>query len=79
MDQLIKLSIATALWSVMLMTAGCAEIKPYDPPDYREEPPVHGLLTGSEGEFVIYRKADEPGTGSEAGNGSDETAGDLIQ
>ena len=79
MDQLIKLSIATALWSVMLMTAGCAEIKPYDPPDYREEPPVNGLLTGAEGEFVIYRKADEPGTGSEAGNGSDETAGDLIQ
>jgi len=74
MDQLIKLSIATALWSVMLMTAGCAEIKPYDPPDYREEPPVHGLLTGSEGEFVIYRKADKPAPNSEAGKGADENA-----
>ena len=69
----------TLLWAAVLLIAGCAGITPYDPPDYREEPPVNGLLTGAEGEFVIYRKADEPGTGSEAGNGSDETAGDLIQ
>ena len=79
MDQLIKLSIATALWSVMLMTAGCAEIKPYDPPDYREEPPVHGLLTGSEGEFVIYRKADKPATNSESSKESDESANNGKQ
>jgi hypothetical protein len=79
MDQLIKLSIATALWSVMLMTAGCAEIKPYDPPDYREEPPVHGLLTGSEGEFVIYRKADKPAPNSESSKGSDESANNGKQ
>ena len=69
----------TLLWAAVLLITGCAGITPYDPPDYREEPPVNGLLTGAEGEFVIYRKADEPGTGSEAGNGSDETAGDLIQ
>jgi hypothetical protein len=32
------------------------------------------VLTGSEGEFIIFRKADEPETGSEAGKRSDETA-----
>ncbi len=32
------------------------------------------MLTGSEGEFIIFRKADEPETGSEAGKRSDETA-----
>ena len=67
----------TLLWAAVLLITGCAGITPYDPPDYREEPPVNGLLTGAEGEFVIYRKADEPGTGSEAGNGSDETADDC--
>jgi hypothetical protein len=38
-----------------------------------------GLFTGSEGEFVIFRKADEPETGSEAGKRSDETADDEQQ
>jgi hypothetical protein len=70
--------IQKALWIspllVVLLVAGCAGITPYDPPDYREEPPVNGLLTGAEGEFVIYRKADEPATGSEASKGSDETS-----
>ena len=33
-----------------------------------------GLFTGSEGEFVIYRKVDESETGSEASQRSDETA-----
>ena len=42
--------------------------------DYRQEGPERGLFTGSEGEFVIFRKADEPETGSEAGKKSDETA-----
>ena len=32
------------------------------------------MLTGSEGEFIIFRKADEPETDSEAGKRSDETA-----
>ena len=53
---------------------GCAGIKPYEPRDYRQEGPERGLFTGSEGEFVIFRKADEPETGSEAGKKSDETA-----
>ena len=56
-----------------LLVIGCAGIKPYEPRDYREEGPEKGLLTGSEGEFVIFRKADEPEAGSEAGKKLDET------
>jgi hypothetical protein len=59
---------------VALLVTGCAGIKPYEPRNYREEGPERGLFTGSEGEFVIFRKADEPETGSEAGKRSDETA-----
>ncbi len=59
---------------VALLVAGCAGIKPYEPRDSREEGPEKGLLTGSEGEFIIYRKADEPETGNEASKKSDETA-----
>ena len=73
MDQFIKVAIAAALWTVVFIAAGCAEITPYDPPDYREAPPGNGLLTGAEGEFVFYRKVDEPETGSESGKGSNET------
>jgi hypothetical protein len=56
------------------MFAGCAGITPYDPPDHGEPPPSRGLFSGADGEFVIYRKAEEPKTGSEAGKRSDETA-----
>ena len=67
-----------ALWIspllVALLVAGCAGIKPYEPRDDREEGTEKGLFTGSEGEFVIYRKANEPETGSEAGKKADETA-----
>jgi len=66
-----------ALWIgpllVALLVTGCAGIEPYEPRDNREEGPEKGLLTGSAGEFVIFRKADEPETGSEAGQRSDET------
>ena len=68
-----------ALWIglllvALLVIAGCAGIKPYEPRDNREEGPEKGLFTGSEGEFVILRKADEPETGSEASKRSGETA-----
>ena len=67
-----------ALWIgfllVALLVTGCAGIKPYEPRDNREEGMEKGLFTGSEGEFVIFRKAEEPETGSEAGKRSDETA-----
>ena len=59
---------------VALLVAGCAGITPYEPRDHREEGPEKGLFTGSEGEFVIFRKADEPEAGSEAGKKLDETA-----
>jgi hypothetical protein len=59
---------------VALLVAGCAGITPYEPRDNREEGMEKGLFTGSEGEFVIFRKADDPKTGSEAGKRSDETA-----
>ena len=50
----------------LLLVAGCSGITPYDPPDYREEPPGRGLLSGADGEFVIYQKNFEADTDSEA-------------
>jgi hypothetical protein len=64
---------------VALLVTGCAGIKPYEPRDHREEGPEKGLFTGSEGEFVIFRKADEPETGSKASKRSDETADNEQQ
>ena len=70
--------IRKALWIgpllSALLVAGCAGIEPYEPHDYRRDGPKRGLFTGSEGEFVIYRKADEPETGSESAKRSDEAA-----
>ena len=43
----------------LLLVAGCSGITPYDPPDSREEPPGRGLLSGADGEFVIYQKPEE--------------------
>ena len=67
-----------ALWIgallVALLITGCAGIEPYEPRDYREEGPEKGLFTGSKGEFVIFRKADEPEKDSEASKKSDESA-----
>ena len=72
-----------ALWIgpllVALLVAGCAGIKPYKPHDYREDGLKRGLFSGSKGEFIIYKKVDEPEIGSEAGKGSDEAADDEQQ
>jgi hypothetical protein len=54
-----------ALLVALLVVAGCGGIKPYEPRNNREEGPEKGLFTGSEGEFVILRKAEEPTKGSE--------------
>ena len=67
-------ALLIGLLLVTLLVAGCAGMKPYKPHDYREEGPKRGLFTGSEGEFVIFRKVDEAETGGEASKGSDETA-----
>jgi hypothetical protein len=58
-------STGKMLWMVALLVAslfigGCGGIKPYEPRNNREEGPEKGLFTGSQGEFVIYRKAEEP-------------------
>jgi len=57
-----------------LLVTGCAGIEPYEARDHREEGPERGLLSGPDGEFIIYRKVDEPAAGSEAGKEPDETA-----
>ena len=62
-----KSHIRKALLIGPLLVIGCAGIEPYEPRDYREVGMEKGLLTGSEGEFVIYRKADAPETDSEVG------------
>ena len=64
---------------VALLVTGCTGITPYEPSDTREEGLEKGLFTGSAGEFVIFRKTDEPETGNEAGKRSDETAGGKQQ
>jgi hypothetical protein len=66
MSQWIKLLTAAALWTVVLMFAGCAGITPYDPPAHGELPPGRGLFSGADGEFVIYQKADEVDPDGEA-------------
>ena len=61
------------LWVALLVVAGCAGITPYDPPDYREEPPGNGLLTGADGEYVIYSKEAEPEPDGEAIKNKEQT------
>ena len=67
-------ALVIGLALVALLIAGCAGIKPYEPRDNREEGMEKGLFTGSEGEFVIFRKAEEPETDSEVSKQTDETA-----
>ena len=58
---IIRMSRGKVLWIVaLLVISGCSGIKPYEPRNNREEGPEKGLFTGSEGEFVILRKAEEP-------------------
>jgi hypothetical protein len=60
-----KVLVIVALLAASLVIFGCAGVKPYEPRDNREEGPEKGLFTGSEGEFVILKKAEEPKKGSE--------------
>lgn len=66
-------SLLVALLVALLFT-GCAGIKPYEPRNIRVEGMEHGIISGSEGEFVIYRKSEEPETGTKSDKKSDETA-----
>lgn len=37
----------------LILLAGCSGIKPYQPPNHREEGPPGGLFTGEKGAFEI--------------------------
>lgn len=39
---------------------GCSGVKPYNPPDYRNEGTGKGLFSGEDGEFVIYQTGEVP-------------------
>ena len=41
-----------------LLATGCSDYRPMEMPDARENPPMSGFLTGSQGEWVILRKTD---------------------
>ena len=60
-----KVHISAAILVITLLISSCAGIEPYDPPDDKEEPPVNGLLTGEDGEFIIFLKNAEGDTNSE--------------
>jgi hypothetical protein len=64
---------ALVLLLIVVVMAGCAEIQPYEPRNNREEGPEKGLFTGSEGEWVIFRKAEEQDKDSEDQKSADET------
>ena len=44
-----------------LLVVGCSGMKPYEPRDHREEGPEQGLFTGSQGEWVIFRREENTG------------------
>lgn len=62
-------TLYTGLLLVTLLVIGCAGIEPYEARDHREEGPERGLLSGPDGEFIIYRKVDEPATGKKEKKG----------
>ena len=41
-----------------LLVTGCSDYRPMPMPDARENPPLSGVFTGSQGEWVILRKTD---------------------
>jgi hypothetical protein len=46
---------------LLILLAGCSGIKPYQPPNHREEGPQQGLFTGEKGAFEIgIPRATEP-------------------
>ena len=49
--ELAKAMVLTSL----VPSAGCG-MQPYEAPNNREYPPGPGILSGKDGEFVIYRK-----------------------
>ena len=64
-----KALLIAAFLMALLVFSGC---EPYKPRDYREEGLKKGLLTGEEGEFVIYRRFEEPKKKDEDKKSQDE-------
>ena len=58
--------MGAALLFALLAVSACEGIEPYEPRNNREEGPESGLLTGEEGEFVIFRLRSKP-KGEEGG------------
>jgi hypothetical protein len=71
-----KICRAVILLLIFVLLIGCGGIQPYEPRNHREEGPEKGLFTGSEGEWVIFRKADEKATDSEDQNKDNEDEDD---
>ena len=68
-----KLAWMVALPAAVLVIAGCAEIRPYEAPNHREEGPAKGLFTGSQGEWVIVGPKSPPTKSEENQNGAPES------
>ena len=65
--------------AALLVIAGCSEIKPYSPPNHREEGPAKGLFTGSQGEWVIVGPKSTQASGEEDKNAASETETDSKE
>jgi len=63
----------------VLLLVGCTGIQPYEPRDTREEGLQKGLVTGEEGEFVIFRLAEDDEAGNRSGGQTDGTEGREFQ
>jgi hypothetical protein len=63
-DKPVRKVLWIGLFLAVWLITGCTGFKPYEPRDNREEGLKKGIFTGSEGEFVIFRKAEETDTGS---------------
>ena len=68
-----KTGPAAVLLLALLAVAGCAGIEPYKARNHREEGPAKGLLTGAEGEFVIFRYEGAPESEEEPESGTAES------
>jgi hypothetical protein len=65
-----RIGPGVALLLALLAAAGCAGMEPYAPRNAREEGPEKGLFTGAEGEFVIFRRREEPISEEELDDGT---------
>ena len=68
-----------AMLAAILMPVGCSGITPYEAPNYRDNPPVNGVLTGARGEFVFIIQRGAPETASEVEEASDKSGTNVPQ